>query len=215
MEAINYPKPSNTLSIAGLALALLAIVISLIPCFGVVAYIPALLGLIFAIIGLSQNEQYRTPKSIAITGIAISIIAFLIAGIWTSMMDSFSHRAGKELYKHVSEIIENVEKKLNDTSLKLKFEDNVLTEEQKEELKARSEEISELTQKIASKTLDGIKSVEIETEGSHITIKIPKKELTDTQIQDLKTEINELEAKIRHYISDFSITFEQTEEEGK
>ena len=215
MEPINYPKPSNTLAIAGLALAILAIVIALIPCFGIVAYFPALLGLICAIIGMSQNDRYRTPKSVSISGIAVSITAILIAGIWTNMLDILTNRVENKFEKQINNILEDVEKKVDNAHFDLRFKDKILSEEDKEYLNSRTEEISKITKEMASKTLNGIKSIDIESDSSQIVIKIPKHELTEEQIEDLKREIHELETKIRHYVSDFSITFEQSENERK
>ncbi len=47
---------------------------------GVIAYLPAVLGLIFAIIGLAKSDNYRTQKSVAIVGIILGALALIVAG---------------------------------------------------------------------------------------------------------------------------------------
>ncbi|PKW13405.1 DUF4190 domain-containing protein [Saccharopolyspora spinosa] len=70
------PKRGAGLAITGLVLGLCALLFSLIPLIGVIAWVLAPLGLIFGIIGL------RSHKGMAITGIATSAVALIICVAW-------------------------------------------------------------------------------------------------------------------------------------
>lgn len=79
-QPIYQPAPQlqrgNGLAITGLVLGLCALLFSLIPLIGVIAWVLAPLGLIFGIIGL------RARKGMAITGIATSAVALVICSLW-------------------------------------------------------------------------------------------------------------------------------------
>ncbi|MEV0698008.1 DUF4190 domain-containing protein [Saccharopolyspora sp. NPDC050389] len=70
------PQRGAGLAITGLVLGLCALLFSLIPFIGVIAWVLAPLGLIFGIIGL------RARKGMAITGIATSAVALVICIAW-------------------------------------------------------------------------------------------------------------------------------------
>lgn len=73
---------------AGLILAIIAIVLSFIPCVGYLAFVPGILGIIFSAIGLSQSRQSRRGKWLALPGLVFSVTAavwpflfwFVVAG---------------------------------------------------------------------------------------------------------------------------------------
>jgi hypothetical protein len=64
------PKKSNGIGTAGFVLALVALFLGWIPFLGWVLW---LLGLIFSFIGV-----FRTPKGLAIAGLAISLIGIIL-----------------------------------------------------------------------------------------------------------------------------------------
>lgn len=65
------------LSIAGLILGAVAFVVALIPLFGIgLVWVPALLALIFGIIGLTGG---RPKKVLAIIAVALSVISVIVA----------------------------------------------------------------------------------------------------------------------------------------
>nr|WP_319400200.1 hypothetical protein [uncultured Carboxylicivirga sp.] len=216
METFDYPKSSNTLSIAGLALSVMAFVIALIPCFGMVAFIPALLSLVFALIGLAHNEKYRTPKSIAIVGIVLGTTALLIAGAWSGMLASLSKNADERIDKQVERIVDNIKKELQEADLHIRIEDQELSDQEIEQIQKGAEKAGEIAKEIASGVLKGIHSIDIQSKNKTITIKIPKGELNKDELKELEKELDELESEMQNLIKDFSITLEiKSNEERK
>jgi len=70
-------KQSNAMAIVGLIVGILGIILSFVPCIGVWAIVPGLLGVIFSALGMKKVEG----KGMAIAGLVLSIIASGIA-IW-------------------------------------------------------------------------------------------------------------------------------------
>lgn len=63
------------MAVAGLVLGIMAIVISFIPCIGLLAIMPAILGIIFSVVGLSQAKKTGQGKGMAIAGLVLSLLA--------------------------------------------------------------------------------------------------------------------------------------------
>ncbi|MCU4177024.1 hypothetical protein [Carboxylicivirga sp. N1Y90] len=209
MEITDYPKSSNTLSIAGLALSVLAFVIALIPCFGMVAAIPAVLGLIFAIIGLAQSPRYRTPKSVAIVGIIMGSTALLIAGVWTGIISTFSNNAEYRIEQRVERIIDNIAEELQETDVHIRIEENTLSAEEIARIREEASQAGEVAERVVEQILEGINAIDIESNDKKITIRIPRTELSEEELKELQHELNELETEIRKVVKEFKITIEE------
>lgn len=85
-------NPSNTpindgksLGIAGLIIGTLSLMFSFIPCIGMWALVPAIVGIVLSSISLSQASKAGLSKSNALAGLICSIIAFLVAAYWIFM----------------------------------------------------------------------------------------------------------------------------------
>ncbi len=65
------------MAIAGLTLAIIAIVLSFVPCISVFAVLPAILGIVFSIIGLVQARTTKQHKWIALPGLVFSVTAVI------------------------------------------------------------------------------------------------------------------------------------------
>jgi hypothetical protein len=76
------PKSSNGkgLGIAGLVLGILAAIISFIPCLGVYALLPGIVGIVLSAISMMQANKAAASKSLAIAGLICSIVGCCIAG---------------------------------------------------------------------------------------------------------------------------------------
>ncbi len=215
METLDYPKSPNTLSIAGLALSVLAFVVALIPCFGMVAFLPALLGLIFAIIGLAHAESHRTPKSIAVVGIVLSATALLIAGVWTGIISTFSDQAENKIEKHVERIFDDIRDELKDSEIHIKIEENRLSPEEIDDIKEDAKKAGEAAEKIVNEVLKGIQSIDIESKDKKITLRIPRNKLSEEEIAELQNKLKELEQEMQELIEGFTIKIELPEDEER
>lgn len=76
------PNAGKGMSIAGLVLGILAAVFSFVPCLGMWAIVPGIIGLILSIVGMKQAGAAGAPKGLAIGGLITSIVGIAIAAYW-------------------------------------------------------------------------------------------------------------------------------------
>lgn len=76
--------PGNGLGIASLVLGIVAAVIALIPVCGVIAFGPAVVGLVLGVINVVLRGKANLPKGVGIAGIILNIaaIAFILAYLY-------------------------------------------------------------------------------------------------------------------------------------
>jgi hypothetical protein len=75
-------KDGKGMGVAGLIVGIVACVFSFIPCLGMYAIVPALVGIILSAISMKQAGASNSPKGMAIGGLVTSIIGLLIACYW-------------------------------------------------------------------------------------------------------------------------------------
>lgn len=80
--AVQVPAVSTTngFAITSLVLGIVSIVFCWIPFAAFGGQIVPILGFIFGLIGM--NERYQTGRGMAIAGLVMSIIAFVVESIW-------------------------------------------------------------------------------------------------------------------------------------
>jgi hypothetical protein len=79
-QTTSNPNAGKSLGVAGLVLGIVAAIVSFIPCLGVYAIFPAIVGIVLSAISMSQASKAGASKSMAIAGLVCSIIGFSIAG---------------------------------------------------------------------------------------------------------------------------------------
>lgn len=70
------------MGIAALILGIISIIIGFIPLCGVIALLPAFIGLILGIVDVVLKAKKNEPKGISIAGIVLSAIAMVIIIFW-------------------------------------------------------------------------------------------------------------------------------------
>lgn len=104
MENYNYPPPqpqqTSVLGIISLVFAIIALIVSFIPCFGYFAIFIALIPIISSIIVLAQAKKTGEPKGLAIAGLAIGSVALLIGLFWGILLGGFTNQLHENLNNH-------------------------------------------------------------------------------------------------------------------
>ena len=77
---MNASRQDNTIAVIGLILAIIAALFSFIPCLGLFAIIPGVIGLVLGVVAYMQAKDGGYPKGMPIAVIVISAIACLIVG---------------------------------------------------------------------------------------------------------------------------------------
>ncbi|MFO7612516.1 MAG: hypothetical protein R6W99_08565 [Clostridia bacterium] len=75
------------MGLTALILGIIAVLMSLVPFCNYIGMLPAVLGIVFGVMSLMQNEasQYNS-KAIAITGIVFCTAAIAFSIIWTFLL---------------------------------------------------------------------------------------------------------------------------------
>lgn len=77
-------KAGKGLGIAGLVLGILAAILSFVPCLGMYAIFPGIIGLVLSVISIVQAGKAGAAKGMAIAGLVCSIVGSSIA-VWQYM----------------------------------------------------------------------------------------------------------------------------------
>ncbi len=77
-------KAGKGLGIAGLVLGILAAILSFVPCLGMYAIFPGIIGLILSVISIVQANKAGAAKGMAIAGLVCSLVGSSIA-VWQYM----------------------------------------------------------------------------------------------------------------------------------
>ncbi len=77
-------KAGRGLGIAGLVLGILAAIISFVPCLGMYAIFPGIIGLVLSVISIVQAGKAGAAKGMAIAGLVCSLVGSSIA-VWQYM----------------------------------------------------------------------------------------------------------------------------------
>ena len=84
---------TNGLSIGGMVVGILSLLISFIPCIGILGGLIGGVGLILSIIGYRSAKDSGDPTTMAIVGIVLSALAIIIALAWGTFMSRASNNA--------------------------------------------------------------------------------------------------------------------------
>lgn len=100
------PAPNGKgLGTAGLIVGIVALLFSFIPCLGMYAALPALVGIVLSAIAMKQASKAGAAKGMAIGGMVCSIIGLIIAIYWIY--------AAYFLMNHSSEALMEISKEMN------------------------------------------------------------------------------------------------------
>lgn len=115
-ETTKTSTAGKGLGIAGLVLGILAAILSFVPCLGMYAFIPGLIGLILSVISIMQANKAGAAKGMAIAGLVCSVIGCAIAGWQYSKIsegleqvkEGLEHLDTAKLRQEMNQVIENV-----------------------------------------------------------------------------------------------------------
>ncbi len=105
MEQTSNQNTNSTagkgMGLAGLIVGIVAVLFSFIPCLGMYAIIPAVVGIILSAISMSQAGKAGAPKGMAIGGLICSVIAVLVALYWVYVTMFVANEAGNAILNEI------------------------------------------------------------------------------------------------------------------
>ncbi len=114
---------SSGLSVGVLVTAIIAFLIAVIPCMGLIAFIPAIVAIVLAIVGLSRPERDRGTiiggLVVAIVALMISLSQFYVIGKVVNQKGSWANN----IEKVIREVTDDLEREFGDKEVTIRISD--------------------------------------------------------------------------------------------
>ncbi len=133
------------LAVGTLVTAIIAFMLAVIPCLGLIAIIPAVVAIILAIVGLSRPHDNQ--QGMLVGGLVVAIVALMIASSQGYVMGKLANKSGswgKNIEKVIREVGDDLEKEFGDKEITIKVTDD----NQSVEIKAGSKDRSQLRDRL-------------------------------------------------------------------
>jgi hypothetical protein len=148
MEEVK-PSSGQNLGIAALITGIITFVFAVIPCVGMIAFIPGIIAVVLAAVGLSQASRNNSPKGLLLAGLIIGIVAIMISFSQYFVAGKIAKSANKwpkEIQSVIDDVKDNVLKDLEDANVSIKIESNgekieIKVDSSKKELELKLEEL--------------------------------------------------------------------------
>jgi gas vesicle protein len=132
--------------VGALVTAIIAFLLAVVPCIGIIAFIPAGVAIILAIIGLSRSNN---NQGMLVGGLVVAVIAIMIAVSQGFVLRKIADKSGSwatDIEKVVKEVTNDLEKEFGDNEVTIRINNNDETVEikasaKKDQMKDRLEEL--------------------------------------------------------------------------
>ena len=113
--------------IAALVLGIITLLTAVIPCVGILALVPGIPGIIFAVIALMQASQHNGAKALIIVALVLASLGTAISATWAmvlstpaimtnSVMKTFRNAVHfNDLTKSLEDLDKNIDHEINKT----------------------------------------------------------------------------------------------------
>jgi hypothetical protein len=132
--------------VGALVTAIIAFLLAVVPCLGLIAIIPAVIAIVLAIVGLSRPNN---AQGMLVGGLVVAIIALMISLSQSFVIGKIANKSsdwGTEIEKAVRNVTDDLEKEFGDKHITIKVENGDETVEIKaskgdEKLKSKLDEL--------------------------------------------------------------------------
>lgn len=171
MEEVRKSTAGQGLGVAGFVIGIVALILSFIPCLGMYALVPGIIGLIFSIIAFSQATSANAARGLIISALIISVLATSIAswqmmvinraatGVGDGFRESFHEDFGDEIREKIRRALEDEE------DLEISPDDTIRFD---------SEEMIKELERLEDEEIDTVPEVETDTVSEVDTDTIPE-----------------------------------------
>lgn len=149
MEEVKNNSQSGV-GVGALVTAIIAFLLAVVPCLGLIAIIPAVIAIVLAIIGLSRPNN---SQGMLIGGLVVAIIALMISVSQSFVIGKIANKSGNwatEIENVIRDVTKDLEKEFGDKEVTIKINNDDETVEikassKRDELKGRLEELEHKT----------------------------------------------------------------------
>jgi BMFP domain-containing protein YqiC len=145
MEEVKSSNQSG-LGVGALVTAIIAFLLAVVPCLGLVAIIPAVVALVLSIIGLSRPNN---NQGVLVGGLVVAIIALMISFSQIFVIGKIANKSGNwatDVEKVIRDVTKDLEREFGDKEVTIRINDGEETVEvkasaKKDEMKDRLQEL--------------------------------------------------------------------------
>lgn len=123
MEEEKTGKQSGV-GVGALVTAIIAFLLAVIPCIGLVAIIPAVIAIVLAIIGLSRPQG---NQGMLIGGLVVGIIALMISVSQSVVIGKIANKSGSwatDIEKVIKDVTDDLEQEFGDNEVTIRINSN-------------------------------------------------------------------------------------------
>lgn len=123
MEEEKTGKQSGV-GVGALVTAIIAFLLAVIPCIGLVAIIPAVISIVLAIIGLSRPQG---NQGMLIGGLVVGIIALMISVSQSVVIGKIANKSGSwatDIEKVIKDVTDDLEQEFGDNEVTIRINSN-------------------------------------------------------------------------------------------
>ena len=123
MEEEKTGKQSGV-GVGALVTAIIAFLLAVIPCIGLVAIIPAVIAIVLAIIGLSRPQG---NQGMLIGGLVVGIIALMISVSQSFVIGKIANKSGSwatDIEKVIKDVTDDLEQEFGDNEVTIRINSN-------------------------------------------------------------------------------------------
>jgi hypothetical protein len=156
MEEEKSSKQSGV-GVGALVTAIIAFLLAVIPCIGLVAIIPAVIAIVLGIIGLSRPQG---NQGMLVGGLVVGIIALMISVSQSFVLGKIANKSGgwaTDIEKVIKDVTDDLEKEFGDNEVTIKINSNddsveIKASTKRTDLEDRLQELEGTTDTLKSKT---------------------------------------------------------------
>jgi len=123
MEEEKTGKQSGV-GVGALVTAIIAFLLAVIPCIGLIAVIPAVIAVVLAIIGLSRPQG---NQGMLVGGLVVGIIALMISVSQSFVLGKIANKSGSwatDIEKVIKDVTGDLEKEFGDNEVTIRINSN-------------------------------------------------------------------------------------------
>ncbi|MGB8357775.1 MAG: hypothetical protein WCD55_04085 [Bacteroidales bacterium] len=116
-------KQQSGLGVGALVTGIIAFLMAVIPCVGLLAVVPAVIAIILAIIGLSRPSNNH---GVLVGGLVVGIIALMISSSQIFLIGKIADKSGNwasEIEKTVKSVTNDIEQEFGDKEITIRVND--------------------------------------------------------------------------------------------
>lgn len=146
MEEVKSNDQQSGVGVGALVTAIVAFLLSIVPCIGLIAVVPAVIAIVLAIIGLSRSNN---NQGMLIGGLVVAILALMISISQSFVIGKIANKSGNwatDFENVIEDFTDNIEKEFGDNEVTIRIDNDDETVEikassKRDDLKDRLDEL--------------------------------------------------------------------------